>query len=288
MDIITFSDTHGLHNKIKLPAVDIAIFAGDACTTGWSKQEVINFLDWYSKQMPTHKVMIAGNHDRFFENASKEEIEELLAQYPSITYLNDTSVIIEGIKIHGSPIQPTFFNWAFNRDKDQIQKHWDLIPDDVDILITHGPPYETLDKTANGYSVGCPLLKERIKNLKHLHTHIFGHIHSNIVWTNNGVVEKNKVQYINASCLDDDYKFVNDPILFTINENIMKQRELDILLSSLIGKSRQEGQALCNSAGYQFSLSREDGTVYCITCDLNFSRINIEIDEFKITKAYVG
>ena len=40
--------------------------------------------------------------------------------------------------------QPVFGNWGFNIERgDPIQKKWDMIPDDTDILITHGPPIGT-------------------------------------------------------------------------------------------------------------------------------------------------
>jgi len=58
------------------------------------------------------------------------------------TYLEDSSVTIEGYKIHGSPWTPEFCGWAFmlENEKDMLKK-WKMIPDDTDILITHGPPY---------------------------------------------------------------------------------------------------------------------------------------------------
>ena len=38
----------------------------------------------------THKILIAGNHDFFFEEAPEYEIEAVLAKYPNITYLNES------------------------------------------------------------------------------------------------------------------------------------------------------------------------------------------------------
>jgi hypothetical protein len=64
---------------------------------------------------------------------------KLLAEYPTVIYLNDSGVEIDGLKFWGSPVQPYFHNWAFNRIGDDICKHWELIPLDTDILITHGP-----------------------------------------------------------------------------------------------------------------------------------------------------
>ncbi len=59
--------------------------------------------------------------------------------------------MIEGLKFYGSPWQPTFHNWAFNLDRgEEIKKVWDKIPNDTDVLITHGPPFGILDKTVEG------------------------------------------------------------------------------------------------------------------------------------------
>ena len=56
----------------------------------------------------------------------------------------------------GLPYSARVFNWAFNRKRgDEIKKHWGLIPNNTDILITHGPPYKILDKTIRGKHVGC-------------------------------------------------------------------------------------------------------------------------------------
>jgi hypothetical protein len=39
---------------------------------------------------------------------------KLLAEYPTVIYLNDSGVEIDGLKF-GVPVQPYFHNWAFNR-----------------------------------------------------------------------------------------------------------------------------------------------------------------------------
>ena len=58
------------------------------------------------------------------------------------TYLEDSASIIEGYKVYGSPWQPEFCDWAFNLERGQpCRDKWKLIPDDTDVLITHGPPH---------------------------------------------------------------------------------------------------------------------------------------------------
>jgi len=210
MKITCISDTHGQHELLNLSSGDMIIHADDVSGRG-GKDEIISFLDWYSKLDFKYKIFIAGNHDFFFEKASKEEVNAIIPS--DIIYLNDSGITIEGIKIWGSPVQPWFFDWAFNRQRGtDIQKHWALIPDDTDILITHGPAQGMLDKTVRGESVGCADLLHRINEVKPKF-YIAGHIHEAY-----GRMKMHGVEYINASVLSVKYQMTNPPIEIEINE----------------------------------------------------------------------
>lgn len=231
MKVVAISDTHGFHDQIEIPECDILCHAGDLTMRG-SKSEVVSFLNWFSKQKAKYKIFIAGNHDFFFDHdwraytdygksrhkgkqrGTKEEIAELLALYPDITYLNDSMIEVEGIKIWGSPIQPWFHDWAFNRKPSvDIKPHWDLIPEKVDIIITHGPPYDYGDLVVwDGRKVGCSELRSQIHFRIKPQVHICGHIHEGY-----GVVEDCNVKFINASVLNEHYYNVNKPVEFEIN-----------------------------------------------------------------------
>jgi len=203
MQITTISDTHGLHHQLQLPGGDLLIHAGDVCIRG-TQQEADNFIEWFEKQPYTNKVFIAGNHDFFFEDFSQDEIQKALPK--NMYYLNDSEIEIEGIKIWGSPITPEFHNWAFNRMRgSEIEKHWELIPNDTNILITHGPPYGILDKTFQNSHVGCVNLLEKLEIVQPKY-HIFGHIHESCGW-----VKKGNTTFINTSALDLHYKIINTP-----------------------------------------------------------------------------
>ena len=127
-----------------------------------------------------------------------------------LIYLEDSGVEIEGIKFWGSPVTPWFHDWAFNRLSD-IKHHWDLIPVDTTILITHGPPKGILDLTRSRLNVGCPILLEKIKELKDLKIHSFGHIHEA-----HGVQEIDEVTFVNASTLNLYYEVQNSPIFLSL------------------------------------------------------------------------
>jgi Icc-related predicted phosphoesterase len=212
MNFTCISDTHNKHLFIPekyLTGGDCILHTGDISSRG-SRTEVEEFLSWYNELPYKYKVLIAGNHDFFFQDAPEYEIEAVLAKYPNVIYLNDSGVEIEGIKIWGSPVQPYFHGWAFNRKGSEIVPHWDLIPLDTNILLTHGPIYNHLDETTSGYKAGCPYLGEKLRELKDLKLHQAGHIHEAY-----GRVEFfNGPTLINASLLNLKYEMVNIPIIF--------------------------------------------------------------------------
>ena len=151
MKITFISDTHGKHAELtdKLPGGDVLIHSGDFMRGGHDENEAMDFFDWFEHDVQgyDHKIFIAGNHDRLFENEPEQAIRLKDAYAPSAIYLQDSSVKINGIKFYGSPHTPAFNNWAFNveRDSDEIEEIWNKIPNDTDVLITHGPPLGILD-----------------------------------------------------------------------------------------------------------------------------------------------
>lgn len=218
MKIIAISDPHNKHNQVYkwLESADMIICAGDISGRGYA-HEVENFFVWFSALPYKYKIMIAGNHDFLFEQYP-EKAKEMMPD--NIIYLEDSSVVIEGLKIYGSPITPFFYNWAFNRFRgDDIKKHWDKIDIDTNILVTHGPPFGILDFVPNGRfqphnpsdNVGCADLRERIKELKDLKVHIFGHIHEEY-----GDETVDGVRYLNAAILDDRYMIAHRPHIFEL------------------------------------------------------------------------
>lgn len=231
LTFVCISDTHTKTYGLNLPEGDVLLHAGDFSSTGLP-EEVANFNEWLSKQNFKYKVVIAGNHDitfdlenyekklkdsfhSFFARYKKAKIftaEEVKNSLKNCIYLEDSSIEIEGYKIYGSPWSPIFFDWAFNlaRGKEILEK-WKKIPSDTDILITHGPPYKILDKTASGENVGCvDLLKEVKERIKPKY-HIFGHIHEAY-----GIQKEGETTFINASTCTLSYRPNNKPIVFTL------------------------------------------------------------------------
>lgn len=210
--ITLISDTHNKHNQLMkdLPGGDIIICGGDISSRGYV-HEVENFCKWFNKlNNYTHKIFIAGNHDFLFEN-DPEEAYFIYNNYKNIKYLQDNLHIVDDIKIWGAPWQPEFCNWAFNLPRQglKLAEKWNNIPDDIDIIITHGPAFGHLDivdgRTDN---LGCELLASRIEKIKPK-IHMGGHIHSGY-----GYKFHDNTHFFNASVLDESYVYTQRPFTF--------------------------------------------------------------------------
>lgn len=209
MKLCIISDTHNKHKRLaKLPDADVIIHAGDFTSMGHS-HEIVTFMQWYSKLPYKYKIVIAGNHDWLFETHRLLALEKVPE---NVIYLEDSGVEIEGIKFWGTPVQLPFNNWAFNRPEEKLAQHWQAIPDDTDVLITHQPPYSIFDWSVYDLKhTGSPsLYKEVVERIKPK-VHIFGHIHSGY-----GIKVIENTTFINASNLDEDYMCVYDPVIFEI------------------------------------------------------------------------
>lgn len=209
MKTVFISDTHGQHRKLgQLPQADLLIHSGDLSRRG-EVHEINDFITWFAEQDFRYKVFIAGNHDFYFEDEIAEQIKKSLP--PNTYYLCDSGVTIEGINFWGSPVTPTFFNWAFNKDRGkEIMAHWNKIPKNTDILITHGPPFGILDRTKADLNVGCEDLLSKINIIKPKY-HLFGHIHEAY-----GMHQTAHTAYINGSTLNEYYAITNEPVLFDV------------------------------------------------------------------------
>lgn len=216
--LIAISDTHGSHFGIKIPDGDILVHCGDLSARG-GVNDTSDFLNWFNTHPHKHKIFIAGNHDWLFQNDPGLS-GYIRMQYPALTYLQDSGYEVEGLKFWGSPVQPRFFNWAFNRDRgEDIKRHWDMIPDDTDVLITHGPPYGICDEAYRvGYNTtehtGCKdLLDATLRIAPKLH--LFGHIHYSGQTSYIGP----KTTYANVSMLNEAYLVWGKPMIFDIDNN---------------------------------------------------------------------
>ncbi|CAC5412122.1 UPF0046 protein T07D4.2,Metallophosphoesterase domain-containing protein 1,Metallophosphoesterase MPPED2,UPF0046 protein C25E10.12,UPF0046 protein K07C11.7 [Mytilus coruscus] len=232
---VCLSDTHSkLHVddmlNFYIPPGDILLHAGDFTMKG-RPLEIERFNEALGKLSHKKKIVIAGNHElsfdeslfteancfgesvgvvkRYLRSKGLKSVREILT---NAIYLQDSMVTVCGINIYGSPWQPRYCSWAFNviRGEEILQK-WNWIPENVDILITHGPPVGHGDLTKAGINVGCVELLNTVQKRVKPNYHLFGHIHEGY-----GVTTDGETLFINASSCTKGYKLSNPPIIFDV------------------------------------------------------------------------
>lgn len=211
MKIITISDMHTYWKDLEIPEGDVLVVAGDMTGTG-TKSQLENFNEWIKTLPHKHKLVIAGNHDWGYQQLLHIDFPEIMDGY---IYLKDNEVTIDGVKFYGSPWQPEFCYWAFNLPRgDKLKEMWDLIPEDTDVLITHGPPKGILDSNISPYDTsvgfGCEDLYNRVIEVKPKF-HIFGHIHGSY-----GKKTIDGITFVNTSICNEAYKPINKPWILEI------------------------------------------------------------------------
>ena len=206
------SDTHGKHRDLNIPNVDMVIHGGDSTNHKNiipNEVEFRDFIDWYSKIDIRHKVLIAGNHDAW---ATKLYLKEMVEE-ADIIYLEHELHNVGGISIFGSPYTPNFGDWYFMKDRGKLDKWWQEIPENIDILVTHGPPIGILDLSRDRFNnlefCGDKALARHVQRIKPKF-HIFGHIHDYEDCLNHGMMIRNGTIFMNVSSVEDG-KF-KDPI----------------------------------------------------------------------------
>lgn len=196
MKIITahISDTHN-DTSLNCGEGNILFHHGDATNKGTEK-EISNFNDFLTKQLNNfdHIVYIPGNHDLLFE--SNEKRARSFFSNNRIHILINESLKLYDFKIYGSPFSRTYGNFAFMKDGLKLFEEWEKIPKDVEILITHSPPFGILDYASSRTgNLGCQNLMWRVETeYKSLLLHGFGHIHES-----NGIKEKDGKIFLNAA-----------------------------------------------------------------------------------------
>lgn len=219
MKIIHLSDTHGLHEHfvgiwlkemIEEHQPDVLVHSGDFMRYAMKYDDLKNFFEWFKQFDVQYKVIVPGNHDMWCEKLENNDYLRSEMVPKGFHFLINEEVVIEGVKFWGSPYTPEFYNWGFQLYQNDGKKLWATIPDDVEVLITHGPAYGVLDVPGEPHhtkgSVGCLYLANRIQELKNLKAHLFGHIHGAY-----GKQDVNGCMRFNSSILNEEYKVFNKP-----------------------------------------------------------------------------
>ncbi len=95
-----------------------------------------------------------------------QAVKDIVAKSKYWKYLEDSSITLYGINIYGSPWQPFFCNWAFNLPRgEELASKWSAIPQETDVLLTHGAPFCHGDKIPMKYALmgdGIPYVGSEI------------------------------------------------------------------------------------------------------------------------------
>lgn len=197
MRLVCVSDIHYNHKKLQLPEGDVLIVCGDSLLYG-TKEEKDIFEAWIETQQFDLKLVIAGNHDFIYENQQEQQLNDCV-------FLNESEIVYDGVKFYGSPWTPKFGSFVFMKERHKLYEIWDKTPNDIDVLITHGPPFGILDWVGSGGHVGDEALLERVLEVRPK-LHVFGHIHPSY-----GIVEKQQTVFMNVAVSNDALELVNPP-----------------------------------------------------------------------------
>ena len=218
--VVAIADTHGMHRQLKIPRADILIHAGDISMMG-ELETLLDFNDWLGDLPCGYKIIIAGNHDR----SLGQNWTLGLKMFTNGIYLQNSGIVIEGLKIWGSPYTPAFqgmregLTFYHDRDGTGIKKIWAGMPRGLDILVTHGSPLGILDKVIRGgwddmfqsENCGDGMLAAKIIQKKPRY-HIFGHIHEQ----HGKFISDYGTTFINASVVNERYDMVYKPVVLSI------------------------------------------------------------------------
>jgi Icc-related predicted phosphoesterase len=165
-----------------------------------------DFNDWLAELPHRYEVVIPGNHDFLMEDENERDI------ITNATLLVDSGIEIEGLRIWGSPMTP-LCGGAFGMPnaKDR-SKHWARMPQALDILITHNPPYGILDIAPGSQQhLGCAELLEAVE-LVEPRLHVFGHVHGA-----RGMLPTKNTVFVNAELFGESGDMDGIPIVVELD-----------------------------------------------------------------------
>ena len=200
--IVATADLHGALPDI--PPCDIVVFAGDITGTGQA-MEYRRFFRYANELPAEYVIMVAGNHDTMELYNPKYKSDKI------ITLLNQ-GIELNGLKIWGSPYSNPFNGWRFMPDDETRDDAYSEIPNDTDILITHGPEHMILDLLPQQGHVGDKVLAKHITRIRPK-VHICGHIHEGYGYTNITGVHSYNVSYISGK-----FDRINEPVSIRLDD----------------------------------------------------------------------
>ena len=224
MKIAVTSDLHG--NLPKIKPCELLLICGDICPVenhkiDFQESWLINtFFPWI-KECKSHRVMfIAGNHDFYF---TKRKFDDINPIKDKLIYLHNNSAIycnndLQKVKVFGNPYCKQYGNWAFMESPEMLYEYYSMIPDELDIFISHDAPQLghlgtileegnwQYGKDAGNYSLGQFVLNKKPKYA------FCGHIHSG----DHTLTNIEGIKVANVSLVDEKYQPVNSVLYLDI------------------------------------------------------------------------
>jgi predicted phosphodiesterase len=206
--VVAVSDLHGQLPTI--PSCDLLLLAGDLCPLADHADDAQRaylegpFADWLEHAPADAIVGVAGNHDLIAEREPA-----LLAGLPW-SYLLDAETEVAGLRIWGSPFAVTYGDWAFMESEAALERRFTAIPDGLDLLLVHGPPFAVLDHAVRGVDTGSRALRRAVLRARPA-VAVFGHIHEA-----HGEDRLGETRCLNVSLLDERYVVRHEPTVFEI------------------------------------------------------------------------
>ena len=220
MIILAISDLHGypLHEAVTEQG-DILILAGDL--TRLDTEEEWDDL-WRELEYRNEEIIICpGNHDNFLQDNP-----DFFDVCKHIHMPIDETIDVLGVTIHCMPWTVKFTGqhpdaMAYTvKHETAMLNHVKDIPDNLDFLVTHGPPKYILDQNINGQNCGsATLMHHMITNEEPIAKfHIFGHIHEQGGKTfshckpigEKTKIENNTTTFVNVAAVTEQYELRDD------------------------------------------------------------------------------
>lgn len=233
MIVVATSDMHGDLDGLDLSGVDVAFFAGDVAPLRgldpWDKYQQVKwvrekFVPWCASWPDTKIVFVPGNHDFFSIEGRNRGIKDGrdlslgFEKAPNLTMLVDQGVELEfpdgrKFSVYGTPWVPIINHmWAFEAYADDLKANFAKIPENLDVLLAHGPPRfnyldVSLENGAESERFGSIALLDAIL-AKRPKTCFCGHIHSGSHIGD--VIGETRVW--NVSRVNESYEIAYDPL----------------------------------------------------------------------------
>lgn len=223
MRIVALSDQHGFLPDV--PPCDLLIIAGDVCPDRIGPLWAMHYPDaqkswfdrnvreWLARVPARHKILTWGNHDWCGQMCSFRHDSPAEALTTALQILVDEGTTIhaghgERLSVWATPWSNPFMNWAFMKDPKELALVYARIPDGIDVLVSHQPPYGHGDSyfdLASGKveHLGSRELLAAIERVRPKLV-ICGHIHGG-----HGRTDCEGIPIYNVSVVDEQYRLVH-------------------------------------------------------------------------------